>query len=188
MRQDDVHDPYRARPAALATRARALSVAPEHVYVTVAPDFTPAERSVGVYGGDGFSSVYVGSKTGAQLQLTVDRGTITAATCPDQQPGDIAGEPVACERDGDLWYRSTTGAHEYAVTGKGHVVRLSGAPSAIGRDVLRAAAQSVRRPNAAELEVLLPPAPSATATEPVERGDLPPVGDGAPNNEVGATG
>nr|WP_306292896.1 hypothetical protein [Streptomyces avermitilis] len=77
--------------ARLDARAAALGVAPELVYVTEAPGFTLAQQSVGVYGGDGFSSVYVSRKTGAQIQLSVDRGTMTAANCPKQPLGEASG-------------------------------------------------------------------------------------------------
>ncbi|MFF5857290.1 hypothetical protein ACFY8B_16915 [Streptomyces sp. NPDC012751] len=52
--------------------------------------------------------------------------------------------------------------------------------------VLREAADAVRRPTPAKLAGPLPPAPRATA--PVERGDLPPYGDGAPDNGVRQSG
>jgi hypothetical protein len=67
---------------------------------------------------------------------------------------------------------------------KGHVVRISGEKTAPG--VLRTAADAVHRPTPAELFALLPPVPAATA--PVERGDLPSYGDGAPDNSVGQGG
>jgi hypothetical protein len=56
----------------------------------------------------------------------------------------------------------------------------------VTRAVLHKAAQSLRRPYKSELPVILPPA--RTATAPVERGDLPTAGDGAPNNTVGTSG
>jgi hypothetical protein len=56
----------------------------------------------------------------------------------------------------------------------------------VTRAVLHKAAQSLRRPYKSELPVILPPA--RTATAPVERGDLPTAGDGAPNNSVGTSG
>ncbi|MEU9734396.1 hypothetical protein [Streptomyces sp. NPDC048002] len=162
-----------ADPAEIGARASALGIAPEHVYVTEVPGFTLARQSVGVLGDDGFSAVYVAEDGGAQLQLSVDRGTLTAANCAE-------GATAPCERDGEVWYRG----QEYAVPQKGHVVRVGGA--GIARDVLREAALAVHRPSEAELEALLPPAAEGEA--PVERGDLPPVGDGAPDNEENATG
>lgn len=177
-----------ADPAELAARAGALGIAPELVYVTEAPGFAVAEQSVGVFGGDGFHAAYFSQKTHAQLELLVDRGTLTAENCPKTQVGQGSGESVACERDGDAWYRKAGGRHEYAVPRDGHVIRLVGDAKRLDRAVLREAAEATHHPDAAELTVLLPPAPEGTATEPVERGDLPPVGDGAPNNEVGASG
>ncbi|WP_328844412.1 hypothetical protein [Streptomyces sp. NBC_00258] len=177
-----------ADPAELAARARALGIAPEHVYVTGAPGFAVAQQSVGVFGGDGFHTAYFSQKTHAQFELFVDRGTLTAENCPKTQVGQGSGEAVTCERDGDGWYRKAGGRHEYAVPRDGHVIRLVGDANGPARAVLRAAAEAAHHPDAAELTALLPPAPEGAATEPVERGDLPPVGDGAPDNEVGASG
>ncbi|GAA3793792.1 hypothetical protein ACFS5L_37785 [Streptomyces phyllanthi] len=186
--------------AELRARAEALGLAPELVYVTEPSGFTLARQSVGVYGGDGFSSTYWSEKSGARFLLSVDRGTMTATNCPKQPVGQVTGEPVTCERDGDAWYRASGGLHEYAVPEKGHVVRVSGDTAEVGRDVLRAAAEAARRPTDSELAFLLPKphhggpgGPGGSGgpggvVGPVERGDLPPVGDGAPNNEVGTTG
>ncbi|MGP4050697.1 hypothetical protein [Streptomyces sp. 2A115] len=189
-------------PAELAARAQALGVAPELVYVTEVPGFTVAQQSVGVYGGDGFSAAYSSQEARSQFLLFVDRGTLTAESCPKEQVGEAAGDErsemgvppdgvwgkVTCERDGDAWYRKGPNQHEYAIPRDGHVIRLNGDVNTVHRAVLRKAADSVHQPNTTELTALLPPAPAGAATEPVERGDLPPVGDGAPDNEVGATG
>ncbi|AKZ58879.1 putative membrane lipoprotein [Streptomyces ambofaciens ATCC 23877] len=171
----------------LDARAQALGVAPELVRVTEAPGFTLAQQSVGVLGDDGFSATWVSGETGAHLRLSVDRGSITAGTCPEQPVGDMSGERTTCERDGATWYRTGAGRHEYAVPGEGHVVRVSAEEGAVPRDVLREAALAAHRPDAAEAARLLPPAGPAPGT-PVERGDLPPVGDGAPDNDVDAGG
>jgi hypothetical protein len=178
-----------ADPAELAARAGALGVAPELVYATEVPGFTVAQQSVGVYGGDGFSAAYSSQETGTHFELFVDRGTLTAENCPKQPVGEVSGDDRAtCERDGDAWYRKTGGHREYAIPRDGHVVRLSGDANTVDRAVLRTAAEAAHQPNATELAALLPPAPAGAATEPVERGDLPPVGDGAPNNEANTTG
>ncbi|MEU2280778.1 hypothetical protein ABZ614_02200 [Streptomyces sp. NPDC013178] len=171
-----------ADPAELKARARASGIHPDAVYVTEAPGgYTLAQQSVGVYGGDGFSATYVSRKNGGQLRLTVDRGTMTAETCPTQPPADDSGTRADCTREGDLWYR---GGGEYVVPKKGFLVRIGG--EGVPRDVLREAAEKVHRPSADELDTLLPPAPAGG--EPVERGDLPPEGDGAPDNNVDAGG
>ena len=88
-----------ADPAELAARARALGIAPEHVYVTGAPGFAVAQQSVGVSGATGSYRVLL-QKTHAQFELFVDRGTLTAENCPKTQVGQGSGEAVACERDG----------------------------------------------------------------------------------------
>ncbi|WP_413759426.1 hypothetical protein [Streptomyces sp. MMBL 11-3] len=178
-----------ADPAELASRAEALGVAPEMVYVTEAPGFTVAEQSVGVFGDDGFHAAYFNPKTHAQLEMFVDRDTRTAKGCPTAGSAqDGPARKATCERDGDLWYRDGADRHEYLVPRDGHVVRLVGDADRLDRAALRDAAEAVHRPDAAELAALLPPAPVTPATEPVERGDLPPAGDGAPDNGVGASG
>ncbi|MFD5280809.1 hypothetical protein [Streptomyces rubrogriseus] len=188
--------PSAATPAAAApdtgagelrVRAQAMGVAPELVYVTEAPGFTLAQQSVGVLGDDGFSATWVDGGTNALLRLAVDRGTITAGTCPEQPVGDMSGEHTTCERDGKAWYRTGAGRHEYALPEEGHVVRVSAETDAVPRDVLRAAALAAHRPDTAETDRLLPSAEPAPAT-PVERGDLPPFGDGAPDNHVDVGG
>ncbi|MFC8219920.1 hypothetical protein ACFUTY_17320 [Streptomyces sp. NPDC057362] len=171
----------------LVSRAQAMGVAPELVYVTEAPGFTLAQQSVGVLGDDGFSATWVDGDTNALLRLAVDRGTITADTCPEQPVGDMSGEHTTCERDGDAWYRTGAGRHEYALPEKGHVVRVLAETDAVPRDVLRAAALAAHRPDAAETDRLLPSADPAPAS-PVERGDLPRYGDGAPDNHVDVGG
>lgn len=173
-----------ADPAELKSRAQALGIAPDAVYATEAPGYTLAQQSVGVYGGDGFSATYVSQKNGTQLQLTVDRGTMTAGTCPTQPPADSSGTRTHCTRDGDAWYRGGGEGAEYVVPKKGFLVRIRG--EGVPRDVLREAADNLHRPSTDELDTLLPSAPAGG--EPVERGDLPPVGDGAPDNNVDAGG
>ncbi|MFI9582986.1 hypothetical protein ACIHCQ_14320 [Streptomyces sp. NPDC052236] len=157
----------------LEARARYMQSALEHIYVTEADGYDLATQSVGVLGGDGFSSVYV-SKTGGQLRLEVDRGTLTEANC------------AKCERDGTLWYSASDGAHTYARAEDGHVVRIGADQAAVDRDTLRAAAKAARPADDQELDELLPE--QQAPASPVERGDLPPEGDGAPNNDVGAGG
>ncbi|MFG2129983.1 hypothetical protein ACGFNV_19555 [Streptomyces sp. NPDC048751] len=175
-----------ADPTELATRAKALGVAPEFVHVTRASGYTLAQQSVGVYGGDGFSATYWSRKAGTRLTLSVDRGTMTAENCPEQPVGDASSGSTTCTRDGDAWYRSDGQQEEYAIPQKGHVVRLAG--EGVPRDVLSEAARNVHRPSAAELDTLLPDTGGQQPTGPVERGDLPPVGDGAPDNNVDVGG
>ncbi|MET9773635.1 hypothetical protein ABZ023_05110 [Streptomyces sp. NPDC006367] len=173
-------------PGELENRAEALGIAPELVYVTRVTGLTLARQSVGVLGDDGFSAVYL-TGSGAQVRLSVERGSMTEDTCPDLPAGDGTGGRATCERDAEAWYRTGGGQHEYALPKNGHVVRLSAEAGAVPRDVLREAAVSVHRPDAAEAAATLP-SPRPAATAPVERGDLPPEGDGAPDNSVGIGG
>lgn len=179
--------------AELHARAEALGLAPGLVYVTESPGFTLARQSVGVYGADGFSAAYWSRRNSAQLLLLVDRGTMTAGSCPEQPVGQGTGEAVSCARDGATWYRASAGQHEYVVPEDGHLVRISAAETAVDRATLRAAALAAHRPTDAELAFLLPPRhhdkpPPPHDGMPIERGDLPPAGDAAPNNEVGTSG
>ncbi|UUN26200.1 hypothetical protein [Streptomyces sp. FIT100] len=172
--------------AALEDRVRALESAPELIYVTDVPGFEPAKQSLGPSGHDGFQSTYVRIPGGAQVRLVVDRGELSADTCPAVQVDSAGDAAVVCEQEGDAtWYRTAGGRHEYARAEDGHIVRIA-ADKSVDRATLRTAAEAAHRADDRELDAILPEAvPDAP---PVERGDLPPVGDGAPNNDVGASG
>lgn len=172
--------------AELVKRALAAQTRVEHVYVTEADGFRAATQSAGVMNEDGFQIVYVAekggpAKEGAQLALTVDRGTVNAKNCRTVQP-----EAERCEQDGASWYRSATSRHEYARAENGLLVQVSADPGRVSREVLRAAAEKAHRANDRELDAVLPKK-TAPAAQP-ERGDLPPNGDGAPDNGVGEDG
>ncbi|KNE82143.1 MULTISPECIES: hypothetical protein [Streptomyces] len=190
-------------------RARWMGSAIELIYVAEVPGFERAQQSVGVHGGDGFSAMYVDASGGGMVQLSVDRGTLDEENC-ERTPlasggGGGDGGKVTCERDGDAWYRTSGDAHEYARPEGGHVVRLTADRESAGRDILRRAAEEAHPADDLELDALLPPLPdtgSSTGGGPggegaggadgggqqPERGDLPPEGDGAPNNDVDAGG
>ncbi|WP_327357687.1 hypothetical protein [Streptomyces sp. NBC_01304] len=171
----------------LEARAQAIQVAIENVYVTEVPDFTVAEQSVGVIGDDGFSATYVRRDPAAQIQLSVDRGTVDATTCPGFGGRAAAGQ-ATCEKDGKGWYSSGSGRHAYLIPVTGRLLRLSADRAAVERDALRRAAEQAHPASDAELTDVLPPLPENAPTAPVERGDLPPEGDGAPDNGVGVGG
>lgn len=177
--------------AELEERARDAQVAIENVYVTEAPGYELAEQSVGVLGADGFSATYVKQGSGAQIRLGVDRGTMDAASCPKIPvgvgTGGTGGDVVECVKDGESWYRTSGPRHEYATEVNGRLVRVEADTGAVGRDTLRKAAGAAHAASDAELDDVLPPA-REDAGQPVERGDLPPAGDGAPNNDVGVGG
>lgn len=174
--------------AELEARARAVQTVAEHVWVTEAPGYTLARQSVGVVGDDGFGSVYTTSG-GGQIQLSVERLPHADADCTDGPAAGSAQDPVVtCERDGGQWYRATESGHAYAQEQGDLVVTVSAAREEVDRAALRAAARAAHRADDHELDRVLPPADETSGRQPVERGDLPPVGDGAPNNDVGASG
>lgn len=174
--------------AELEARARAVQTVAEHVWVTDVPGYALARQSVGVVGDDGFGSVYT-TPDGGQLHLRVERRAHAGADCT-KDPAPTGGqEPlVTCERDGGQWYRAAESDHAYAWEQGGLVVTVSGASEEVDRSTLRSAARAAHRADDHELDQVLPPADDAPGQPPVERGDLPPVGDGAPNNDVGASG
>ncbi|WP_327400446.1 hypothetical protein OG194_09680 [Streptomyces sp. NBC_01288] len=167
--------------AEIASRARSLGFDPDLVYVVDPPGFTLAEQSVGV-SDVGLSVAYTQLKTGVVINLRVEPGTMTDANCTTQA---AFSDPMTCVRDGNAWYRTGGGTIEYVMARKGHLVHVSAEQGKVTREVLRKSARSLRRPYKSELPVILPPARTAA---PVERGDLPTSGDGAPDNEVGKGG
>ncbi|MGW7055051.1 hypothetical protein [Streptomyces sp. NPDC054887] len=180
-------------PSSHELAARAGESALELVYVTEVPGFELAKQSVGVIGHDGFFAAYVSAGTGGQIQLSVDRKQPDRSGCPKPAEGSATAGGGACERDGDLWYRATGTTHEYARAHDGHVVRVGADAGLVDRATLRRAAENAHRADTGELDEVLPPSgrvsgDGAGADEMPERGDLPPVGDGAPRNDVGASG
>ncbi|MFJ8249006.1 hypothetical protein [Streptomyces sp. NPDC094466] len=174
--------------AELEARALAVHTVTEHVWVTDVPGYALAAQSVGVVGDDGFGSVYT-TPDGGQLHLRVERRAHAGADCT-KDPAPTGGqEPLlTCERDGEQWYRAAESDHAYAWEQGGLVVTVSGAPEEVDRATLRSAARAAHRADDHELDQVLPPVGDAPGQPPVERGDLPPVGDGAPDNDVGASG
>lgn len=155
-----------ADSAAIASWAEPAGIAPELVYVTSADGFELATQSVGVFADDGMSAGYWGE--GGTFVLTTWReapaDVVPCAELPDAAGG---GAPLRCT----------------AERGEVHVV-LEGDVDAA---TLRAAGEAVRVPSDGELEHLFSDVQVADDV-PVERGDLPPVGDGAPMNEPGPGG
>ncbi|MFF9474916.1 hypothetical protein ACF1E9_20140 [Streptomyces roseolus] len=172
-------DPPAPDRAALEARARYAQTRVEHVYVTEAEGYAPALQSAGVVGDDGFRIVYV-NKDGGSVTLSAERRPFRAEEC-------VAGPPDGdgCEAEGDGWYRRTGDRHAYLRNENGLRVEVA-APLAVPRDLLKRAAAKAHRADDAELDAVLPK--STGPDGPVERGDLPPVGDGAPDNSVGVGG
>jgi len=166
-------------------RLRADGVAPELVYVVSIPGHELAEQSVGVRGGEGFGATYV-SPDGGQVELVVDWGGFSDEQCRDTPivNAEPPGSAVTCEPDGAGWYRVGGGRHEYVTVRDDHVLRLGAAEGELDDVALRAALADARHvTTAGAQEQDHAPAPAT-----VERADLPPSGDGAPDNSVGAGG
>ncbi|MCX5399646.1 hypothetical protein [Streptomyces sp. NBC_00102] len=173
--------------AELVARATALQTRTDRVYVTEIPGFTLATQSVGVLGDDGFGSSYT-DKHGHVVQLGVERADYSPADCGKKPVSDGSAGYTVCEREGERWYSETALGRAYARTEGDLVVTVSAELAAADRDTLRAAADAAHLADDAELDEILPPLGQAPGSQPIERGDLPPEGDGAPNNEVGASG
>ncbi|MBA9003451.1 hypothetical protein [Thermomonospora cellulosilytica] len=179
--------------AELVERARQIGVDKELVHVMELKGFRRAVGAMGVYGDDGFQDVYV-SDTGVDVRLTVERRGLTVADCPRLPiPAmDVAGAGVRCVQDGDGWRRTGGDRQEYAVTRGDLLVRVSGQVGRTTFGLLRDAAAGAKPASPAQLDEMLPPANGSGSgggeISPPPRGDLPPHGDGAPDNHVGPGG
>ncbi|MEV0970767.1 hypothetical protein [Microtetraspora glauca] len=173
---------------ALVDRARGQGAAPDLIYVVEIPGFELAEQSVGVVGDEGFGSFYV-SPEGGQVELRVDRGTFGDALCAETplaqaEPGSV----VTCDHDEAGWYRSGGDRHEYVAVRGDHLIRLGGRTGEVDRAALKSAVAGARNAVGDGDGAGPSPADGGRPSGPIERGDLPTSGDGAPNNDVGAGG
>ncbi|WP_406061996.1 hypothetical protein OG462_28855 [Streptomyces sp. NBC_01077] len=167
-------------PAELDARARWAQTDKDHVYVTGAEGFEVSRMASGVIGDDGFQVTYV-TKDGVRLTVSAERRPFSDEECA----ATITAEQDSCVRDGDRWYLRSAERHAYVREENGLRVEVA-APPTLSRNVLEGAAERAHRADAAELDAVLPE--ETGPGQPVERGDLPPVGDGAPDNSVGAGG
>ncbi|MCC2334982.1 hypothetical protein [Cellulomonas wangsupingiae] len=165
--------PAPADAEAIAARVQAVGIAPDLVYVTDLDGFDLAAQSVGVMGNDGMSATYtrVDGATMATVTLTTSRPT-------DPQP-DPAPVPCADLPDADAPVLACQVERGEAL------VRLDG--QGVDAATLRAAGKAVRVPGAGELDTVFADVPEEIGP-PVERGDLPEHGDGAPINPTGEGG
>ncbi len=164
-------------------RLRGMGVAPDLVYLVDVKGFEMAEQSMSGVGDEGFGVSYV-SPEGHLVQLRVVRGSFDHAACIGT-PIDLAEPPTAvdvCERDDVGWYREGGGRREYVHVDGDHFLRLTGSTGEIDRPTLKAAMSSAHHAAGDWTE------PPAERPGPVERGDLPEHGDGAPINTVGPGG
>jgi hypothetical protein len=175
-----------ADPSLIAERASVVGIAPELVYTTQVDGYDLAPQSVGPGAADGMSATWVHETDGAMLTIRTDRGELTAASCVETPLWEAPDEPVTCTDEKGVWHRSGGAVHEYIAVRDGALIRISGMYDASPADLL-AAAEAVRVPSDAELELLFSDLPEVART-PVERGDLPENGDGAPIDPVGPGG
>mgnify|MGYP005819029743 CR=1 FL=1 len=158
-----------ASPSTIAERVEPVGIAPDLVYTADVDGFSLAVGSVGPYADEGMSAIWTrpGDDGLAVLTLTTSR-----APADDSEPctelEDAAGNATLT-----CWVAVSAG--HVTLTGEG-----------VGAARLREVAESVRVPTAGELDRLFADVP--VPQEPVERGDLPAEGDGAPDNSVGAGG
>ena len=177
--------PAPADPARIAEIATDLGIAPDLVFTTEVDGYDLAPQSVGASNSDGMSATWFNASTAAMLTLRTDRGELTPETCEALPLGEAVDVPVTCAEEQGVWHRAAGDVHEYVAVHGDALIRVSGvdAPPA---DLL-AAAQAAHVPSAAELALLFSDAP-ARPTTPVERGDLPENGDGAPIDPTGPGG
>ncbi|WP_127817713.1 hypothetical protein [Microbacterium sp. CPCC 204701] len=175
-----------ADPDQIAERASAAGIAPELVYITEVDGYDLAPQSVGSGAAGGMSATWFNETTGAMVTIRTDRGEMTAESCAQTPLWEAPDEPVTCADEEGVWHRSGGGVHEYIVVQDGAAIRVTGMNNAAPTDLL-AAAMAVRVPSDAELELLLSDLPEAPGA-PVERGDVPQNGDGAPIDPVGPGG
>jgi hypothetical protein len=170
----------------IVERATAAGIAPELVYTTEVDGYDLAPQSAGAGAARGMSASRFNGTTGAVFTIRTDHGELTSDSCVEMPLWDLPDEPVECTDEEGVWHRSGGGVHEYIAVLDGVLIRVTGMNDAPPADLL-AAAKAAHVPSDAELDVLfsdLRPAP----TEPVERGDLPENGDGAPIDPVGPGG
>lgn len=164
-------------------RLRALGVAPDLVYLVDLPGYEMAEQSMGGIGEEGFGVFYT-SAGGRQVELRVDRGTFGDDVCRST-PINLATPPdalVLCVHDEVGWYRMAGDRHEYVALRGDVLIKLGGGVTDVGRAALKTAVGGARRATGDGKAGTTPP------RVPVERGDLPTAGDGAPDNAVGPGG
>ncbi len=158
-----------AAPDVIAARSEPAGIAADLVYVADVDGFDLITQAVGPFGNDGMSATWTrsGGDDDAVVTLTTDRIPDPDAVACDELDAGAGAVELRCEVVVD-------GIH-VTLVGEG-----------VDGDRLREIAESVHVPNEGELGRLFAGVP--VPDEPVERGDLPAEGDGAPDNSVGAGG
>jgi len=175
-----------ASAESIAEYANGAGISADLVYTTDVDGYDLAPQSVGPGAADGMSATWFNQSTGAMLTIRTDSGDMTAASCVETPVWDAPDDAVTCTDEGGIWHRSAGPIQEYVVVRDGALIRVNGMEGAAPSDLL-AAAKAVHVPSEAELEHLFSDLPDAPS-EPVERGDLPENGDGAPIDPSGPGG
>lgn len=176
-----------ADPNVIAERASVVGIAPDLVYTTAVDGYELQAQSVGPAAGEGISGTWFNLDTGAMLTIRTDRGGYTAAACEATPLWDASDLAVTCTEEEDgIWHRAGGDIHEYVAIRDEAVILVTGMNNA-PREDLRAAAKAVHVPSESELERLFSDLPTESP-QPVERGDLPENGDGAPVDPAGPGG
>lgn len=157
-------------PTSLAEWVEPHGIAPALVRVTEIEGFVLEAQGVGVVADDGFSAMY--SRTGGSAG---DLELVTLRTSRGADPSAVPCTELTGTAEDLL---SCTAQHD------GVHVLLEG--ESVEPGILREAAEALREPEQGELKALFAELPEIH--EPVERGDLPPHGEGAPMNEPGLGG
>lgn len=173
-----------ADPEVIAATAADLGVAPDLVFTTVADGYELEPNSVGPFNVEGMSATWFDGESN-MLTLRTGRGEMTRDTCADTPLEETGDVPSTCVEEHGVWHRSAGEAHEYVAVHGGALIRVSGA--GVPAADLREAAHAVHVPSEAELSLLFS-AERASLSGPVERGDIPENGDGAPIDPIGPGG
>lgn len=178
--------PTPADSASIAEKAALLDVDPALVFTTQVDGYDLAPQSVGPANDDGLSATWVDEQTAAMITIRTSPGQPDAAGCAAMPLWDLPDAAVTCTEESGLWHREGGGAHEFLTARDGATIWVIGA-NGTPLDDLRRAAEAVRVPSDAEVEALFADAPTEPSA-PVERGDLPENGDGAPIQPSGPGG
>ncbi len=161
-------------------------IAPELVFTTDVEGYDLAPQSVGSGAAAGMSATWFNNSTGAMVTLRSDAGELTKSLCATTPLWNSPGEAVTCTQDDGIWHRSGGDMHEYVAVRDDALIWITGMNNAGQADLLTAA-KNVHVPSESELELLFSDAPEMPEA-PVERGDLPENGDGAPIDPTGPGG
>ncbi len=177
-----------ATPAEVTERVSHLGVDPALVVTTTIEGYDLAPQSVNETDAGGMTATWAKPGTDDIITVRTDPGQMDAAGCAAQQLW--GGGDAACVQDGTTWHRSAGGVDEYAVVQGGRTVLIVGGD---GRGAppedLQEAAANLRAPTVAEVDRMFSELQRRDDRGgPVERGDIPKDGDGAPIDPGGDGG